>query len=179
RTDDAYLWFGVSCAPLPGKGKRKGGGDGRKVVTCHEISVRKRLRDQLSYQADHDALTGLQNRAVFDRRVAELTAAKGEADDGDRALPRELAVLFVDLDFFKPVNDTYGHGVGDRLLQVVGARLQAAAREDDLVCRVGGDEFAILLEGADPTFAEEVAARVLDAVRRPVLVEGLELQVGA
>nr|MDT0664586.1 diguanylate cyclase [Micromonospora sp. DSM 115978] len=147
RADGAYLWFGVLSSPLPGAG------GGTKVVTCHEIGARKRLQDQLSYQADHDSLTGLCNRNVFYRRIEEVTrragaethekAARGDsACRGDVQRDGRFAVLFVDLDHFKPVNDTYGHEAGDQVLRVVGARLQGTVRDRDLVCRFGGDEFA-------------------------------------
>ncbi|HZF68749.1 MAG TPA: EAL domain-containing protein [Gemmatirosa sp.] len=128
---------------------------------------------QLAHQAFHDALTGLANRALFRDRV-EHALARG-AREGDR----RVAVLFLDLDDFKAVNDSLGHDAGDRLLGQVAARLRLATRGCDTVARLGGDEFAILLEdahGADEATA--VADRIAAALCRPVAIVGREVSVG-
>ena len=121
-------------------------------------------------QALTDALTGLPNRSLLTSRSAELLA---EADGSGTAL------LLLDLDRFKEVNDTLGHHVGDRFLQVVAARLSAAVRPGDVVVRLGGDEFAVLLPGTDAVLADKVARRLLEAVRRPIVLEGLQVDVDA
>jgi diguanylate cyclase (GGDEF)-like protein/PAS domain S-box-containing protein len=134
--------------------------------TVIDITQRKNAERQIVYQAYHDALTGLPNRMLFyDRLSQSLSLARRDQ--------RGLAVLFLDLDQFKLVNDTLGHAAGDRLLVEIAHRLQHAVRESDTVARVGGDEFTLLLrqieEGAD---AARAAQKVLDAVARPIEIDG-------
>jgi diguanylate cyclase (GGDEF)-like protein len=127
----------------------------------------------LTRQANHDPLTGLANRAAFRSRL-ETAFVRPERRGGTQA------VLFVDLDDFKDVNDTLGHAAGDELLVAVAARLQGAVRPGDLVARLGGDEFALFLDGlSDPSVALGVAERAVDALATPVEVAGTWVQVGA
>ena len=125
-----------------------------------DISDRKRLEDQLRHQALHDPLTGLPNRVLFADRLSHALVRRGSPGIG-------LAVLFVDLDDFKDVNDTLGHGVGDDLLRLVGTRLSSVIRAEDTVGRLGGDEFAFLLEEANPEEAAATAGRILRALSQP------------
>jgi diguanylate cyclase (GGDEF)-like protein/PAS domain S-box-containing protein len=133
---------------------------------------RIRLEAELAAIALRDPLTGLANRLVFRSRIA---AAVEEADD--RSQP--LALLFVDLDDFKGVNDELGHTAGDELLRQVADRLTAAVRADDLVCRYGGDEFIVVCRDADERQAVEIAERIRDVVGRPVSGDGWERRVTA
>jgi diguanylate cyclase (GGDEF)-like protein len=127
----------------------------------------------LTRQANHDSLTGLANRAAFRARV-EATLARPERRSGTQA------VLFVDLDDFKDVNDTLGHAAGDELLGVVAARLETMVRPGDIVARLGGDEFALLLDGVlDPALALGVAERAVAALAAPVEINGTWVHVGA
>ncbi|MFC3538030.1 putative bifunctional diguanylate cyclase/phosphodiesterase [Couchioplanes caeruleus subsp. azureus] len=132
------------------------------VLTVRDVTERRRLENDLAHQAFHDGLTGLANRVLFrDRLEQAFTAA---ACDGG-----ELGVLFVDLDDFKEVNDSFGHAVGDQLLVAVGQRIAAAIGARDTAARMGGDEFAILVAPApDAGAAEDVAARIVAALSAPI-----------
>ncbi len=125
----------------------------------------------LAFQARHDSLTALPNRSVLHEEFADRI---GRSPDGKTAL------LLLDLDRFKEINDTLGHHVGDHLLTHIGPRLQEALTEyDALICRLGGDEFSILLTGlTDQTDAVALARHVTEALRRPFMVEGMALQLG-
>jgi diguanylate cyclase (GGDEF)-like protein/PAS domain S-box-containing protein len=151
-------------------------GDGATTVgMIHDISERKALEARLSHQAYHDPLTGLANRVRLRERV-EAALARADAAD----VPARVAVLYVDLDNFKKVNDSLGHAAGDRLLGQVADRLLSATRGCDTVARLGGDEFAVLLErvlGDDE--ARVVAERVGHALRAPFRLDGTEVVVGA
>jgi len=139
--------------------------------TIIDITDRKHAQEQMEYQAYHDSLTQLPNRLLFRDRI---TVALAHA----RRNHRVSAVMFLDLDQFKLVNDTLGHSIGDRLLQVIGQRLVTCVRAEDTVARMGGDEFTILLADlADRRGAAAVAQKVLEAVRHPVVVDEHELYV--
>lgn len=135
-----------------------------------QIAERMRTQRKLAHQAQHDILTGLPNRSqLLDRLRQAIAHARG----GTKAM---FAVLFLDLDRFKLVNDSVGHAVGDELLVEVARRVVGAVRTGDTVCRLGGDEFAILAEGLeDDTRAEDIARRVLRALGSPVWIAGREL----
>ncbi|HEU4425139.1 MAG TPA: diguanylate cyclase, partial [Pilimelia sp.] len=126
--------------------------------------------DELRHQASHDALTRLANRALFGEQVdGALTASPGDA----------LAILLVDLDDFKTINDTLGHDVGDALLTAVARRIQSCVDPHNTVARLGGDEFAVLLRRACADAADSVAERILDSLTRPLVVAGYRLLVQA
>jgi diguanylate cyclase (GGDEF)-like protein/PAS domain S-box-containing protein len=127
------------------------------VIVFHDVTKERRLKRALSYQASHDALTGLINRREFDNR---LHAAVQSAQRGEGA----YALLYIDLDQFKVVNDTCGHQAGDRLLRDVTGLLQGRVRASDTIARLGGDEFGVLLEGCTP----EQSARIADGVRQAI-----------
>jgi diguanylate cyclase (GGDEF)-like protein len=131
-----------------------------------------RLVDQLRQQALHDSLTGLPNRALFRDRLAHALERSARSDDG------RCAVLFLDLDDFKDVNDGLGHAVGDALLRVVADRLRSTIREADTAARLGGDEFAVLIEDAvDLDDAAALADRIAAAIASPTSVAGQEVNV--
>ena len=162
----------------------KGGG---WVATFDDITDRRRAEADVLHMAHHDALTGLPNRALFverlDRALSRLRGAGG-LDDPVAAPARErwmVAVVFLDLDHFKDVNDTLGHAVGDELLRILAARIGACVRgEDDMLARLGGDEFAILLEGCSTADQVDIVGRrVIEAVSAPVALDGQEALVGA
>ncbi len=139
------------------------------------IAIHRNTRQAIlsGHQALHDALTGLPNRVLFHDRVRQVIESARR--NGDTA-----AVMVMDLDHFKEINDTLGHYHGDRLLQHVGERLSSALRSEDTVARMGGDEFAVLLPSVeDAAAADEVARKLLGALRRSFEIDGLSLEVGA
>lgn len=140
---------------------------GRRLIlaSARDITERRELEEQLSRRAFHDPLTELPNRALFKDRL-ELAIERTKRDRRERA-----AVLFLDLDRFKAVNDRLGHEAGDALLVAVSGRLSGCVRPGDTVSRFGGDEFAVLLEGAEPETAQEVAARIERALAEPFDLE--------
>ena len=142
------------------------------VVNYRDITERQTLEDQLRHQAFHDALTGLPNRALF---LDRLEHARSRIRGGQ---PR-LAVVFLDLDDFKAVNDNLGHAAGDELLVQVASRIRLSLRDGDTAARMGGDEFAILLEDAPKTVGPDAAQRVVEALRRPFAIGSQQLFVRA
>jgi diguanylate cyclase (GGDEF)-like protein/PAS domain S-box-containing protein len=141
------------------------------VLNTRDVSERKVLEEKLSHQAFHDPLTDLPNRAAFRIHLDHALV-------GDRE--RRVAVLFLDLDDFKAVNDTLGHDTGDKLLAAVGARIASTLRPGDTVARIGGDEFAVLLKNMEN---EQIAARVADRITRqfipPFGISGKEISIHA
>jgi diguanylate cyclase (GGDEF)-like protein len=152
--------------------KGQGGAALLRRAIRHAIE-RKRVERELSQQAKFDPLTGLPNRLLFRDR---LTQAVQRIDRRDRV----VALIFIDLDGFKAVNDRYGHATGDRLLKAVAGRLCRVVRRTDTVARLGGDEFTIILEGLrHPDDAARVAEQVLRSLRQPFELGGLVIELGA
>jgi diguanylate cyclase (GGDEF)-like protein/PAS domain S-box-containing protein len=136
-----------------------------------DITERRRMEEEIRHMAQHDALTGLPNRRMF-VDILNLEMAQS------RRHQTKLAVLFLDLDRFKEVNDTLGHEAGDRLLKIVAARLRGAIRESDTVARIGGDEFNLVLSDiARVEDVSEIVRKVVDSVARPVVISGHDLHV--
>jgi diguanylate cyclase (GGDEF)-like protein/PAS domain S-box-containing protein len=143
---------------------------GGLVYNARDITERKHAQEQLLFNATHDALTGLPNRALFLGRLQSVV-------DRIKRHSREVAaVLFIDIDDFKVVNDCYGHATGDVLIKEVSNRLRACMRSDGTIARMGGDEFTVLVEDVtDPSDAIRVAERIQASFTRPFLLEGLEV----
>jgi diguanylate cyclase (GGDEF)-like protein/PAS domain S-box-containing protein len=143
------------------------------VLNGRDVSERKAFEDQLAHQAFHDPVTHLANRALFNERVRHAVARTLRDGVG-------MAVLFVDLDDFKTVNDSLGHAAGDRVLLEVAQRVCASVRAADTAARFGGDEFAILLEDVhDPQAAVETAERILESLARPLELDNNHLIIRA
>lgn len=168
KKDGSLIWFETTSRSV----RDVFTGKIREIVgVSRDVTERKRVEEQIEYQAYHDALTGLPNRRLFRDR---LTVALAHA----RRMKHPLAVMFLDLDRFKVVNDTLGHSTGDELLKTVGTRLQSSLREEDSIARMGGDEFTILLADLKTTDdSAKIAQKVLDTVAQPLRIDGTELFV--
>ncbi len=154
--------FAVSHQPMS---------NGGWVATYEDITERRQAESQIAYMAHHDALTDLANRVLFRQ---QLEQALNEA----RREKMLVAVLCLDLDRFKDVNDSLGHETGDTLLQAVAARLRSCIRSHDVVARLGGDEFAILQIVSDPQECATLATRICEAIGMPYDLEGQEIVIG-
>ena len=136
------------------------------IRTFNDITALKQQQRVLAEQARHDSLTGLPNRRAFGERLQQAMSRA-------RRQPQTLAVLYVDLDGFKSVNDLHGHAVGDQLLVEVGRRLDACVRLTDCVCRLSGDEFTVILEGAGhPDEVQRIGNRILERLSLPHQLDG-------
>jgi diguanylate cyclase (GGDEF)-like protein/PAS domain S-box-containing protein len=143
------------------------------VLSMRDVTDRKSLEDELRHQAFHDSLTGLANRALFEDRLTHALA-------GARRDDATAAVIFLDLDDFKTINDSLGHGRGDELLGAVAERIASIVRPTDTAARLGGDEFGVLLDKLDEADeADQVGRRLLDALAAPFAVGERELRVCA
>jgi diguanylate cyclase (GGDEF)-like protein/PAS domain S-box-containing protein len=142
------------------------------VLNARDVTERVRLEEELTHQAFHDGLTGLPNRALFRDRLDQSLARSERSREG-------LAVLMLDLDGFKQVNDSLGHDAGDQLLGEVARRFGEVTRPADTLARFGGDEFALLLEGTNETQAAAAAQRLVRNLSQPIRVAGHELALGA
>jgi diguanylate cyclase (GGDEF)-like protein/PAS domain S-box-containing protein len=166
RVDDSYCLTEVTITNLLELPAVRG-----VVLNTRDVSERKALEEKLTHQAFHDSLTNLPNRAAF--RIGLDHALHGDVEG-------RIAVLFLDLDDFKAVNDTLGHDIGDQLLVAVGARIASTLRPGDTVARLGGDEFAILLKKMED---EQIAGRVAERITRqlvpPFAIGGKEISIRA
>jgi diguanylate cyclase (GGDEF)-like protein/PAS domain S-box-containing protein len=161
HADGSWRWLEVIATNLIGEP----GIDG-VVANARDVTETRELHERLSHQAAHDPLTGLANRRLFAERMRDAADCRA-------------AVLLIDLDGFKAVNDTYGHHTGDEVLLFVAEQLRAAAGAQDVVARLGGDEFAVLVTAGDELAARRVADRFLDLIARPALIGGREIPVRA
>jgi len=160
--DGAPHWWEAQGDPIAG------GGGG--VIVIRDVSARKEREASLQHQAMHDPLTGLPNRTLLFDRLERATRST-------RRSGAHLALLLLDLDHFKEVNDTHGHHAGDALLREVATRMSHALRDSDTIARLGGDEFAILLPGTDREGALAAATTLRAALAQTMVIEGTTMQV--
>lgn len=166
RADGTAFWADVTLAAVPAE-------DGGRYLLAmvEDVDVRKRQELELRHRAGHDALTELPNRSLFEDRLKQAIHVA-------RRRRGKLAVVVLDLDHFKPVNDELGHHAGDEVLRQVGRRLRHALRESDTLARLGGDEFAIVLGGEDATGAGHAIDKLENAMAAPFAVAGTDRTVG-
>ena len=159
-------WVSVSAVDLRSDPTVQG-----VILTCHDATEQRLLHEQVAHQAGHDSLTGLPNRMLFTDRL--------EAALRRRHRVGHAGVLFLDLDRLKPVNDELGHEAGDIVLREVGSRLARTVRDGDTVARMGGDEFAVVVQDAgSPDDFAELARRLIDAVGQPIALPSQSVRVG-
>lgn len=167
RPDGSRVWLSMSCRALNPDGDLPAA----VVLSFTDITERRLIEGRREHEATHDALTGLVNRTVVIDRLDPAVRSR-------RAGP--TAILFVDLDKFKAINDSLGHSVGDRVLQVIGGRLRAGTRGGDVVGRLGGDEFVVVAHDVTgPAAAAGIAEHVRAELNRPVAVDGRDLHIDA
>ncbi|MGB7274966.1 MAG: EAL domain-containing protein [Geitlerinemataceae cyanobacterium] len=148
-------------------------GEQEVLSIVRDITARKQAEQTIHYQAFYDGLTGLPNRTLFNQRLEEILTDSKNND-------RSMAVMFLDIDRFKTINDTLGHANGDRLVHQFGQRLIECVRSSDVVARWGGDEFTVLMPDLDnPNTAQDLAQRVLDALKSPFHLEEQELYISS
>ena len=142
----------------------------------HDLEKMRRslveLAERMHYKAMHDELTGLPNRTLNDDRLSQAVT-RADRENGS------FAVLLLDLDRFKDINDTLGHGIGDEVLRIVASRLNTEIRDSDTISRIGGDEFCAVIDGIERVVAENIALKLANAIEPPFQVNGHTLQVGA
>lgn len=156
------IWFEVHAYPS---------GDAITLF-FRDVTERRRSREQLSYLATHDPLSGLHNRSYFQERL-ELMLSQERG-------PRQVALLYIDLDHFKEVNDSYGHQFGDALLKQVSQRLRALALEEDALARLGGDEFVLATShAAEADLIGTLAGKLIGAISAPFEIDGCQFEIGA
>jgi diguanylate cyclase (GGDEF)-like protein/PAS domain S-box-containing protein len=150
-----------------------GGAIAGAVLVFQDVSQSRALQKQLAHTASHDALTGLTNRAAFER-LLDTTIAAGRANG------RESSLIYLDLDHFKPVNDSAGHAAGDALLRQVAQTIRESCRAHDVVARIGGDEFAVILEGCPAPAGQQAAEKIVRAIGALVFLwAGKQYRIGA
>ncbi|ATW03776.1 EAL domain-containing protein [Sphingorhabdus sp. YGSMI21] len=167
KVDGEDRWWRISCRPMDraeGRSKALRG-------AATDVTNEKQAKDEVARLAHYDSLTNLPNRDLFNQSL-ESALARLQGD-------RNIAVLYVDIDRFKAINDTMGHNAGDRVLQVVGNRLATATGEEDIVARLSGDEFAICLTDAgDSGEVAEIASDIVHAVSQPFMIDGHKITPG-
>jgi diguanylate cyclase (GGDEF)-like protein/PAS domain S-box-containing protein len=167
RADGGYGWFEATASNMLDDPSVRG-----IVVNLRDIRERRMFEERLTHQAFHDPLTSLPNRSLFHDRLTMALTRRRDADS-------QVAVLFLDLDRFKVVNDSLGHEMGDQVLVQVADRLRACVRPEDTLARMSGDEFTVLIDDVKDVLAtEQVANRLIDCLRSPFTIAGREVFVG-
>jgi diguanylate cyclase (GGDEF)-like protein len=170
--DGSHSWFDVSKLPLTD--------DSGAVVgvlgVARDITRYKQMEAELVQRANYDSLTGLPNRAFFQSQLRQAVSRAGRREG-------VLALMYFDIDHFKQINDTYGHGVGDQVIRHFADRVCAVLRESDFVARLGGDEFVLILEDLPgPAMTRTLADKLIDAMRAPLCIGentiGLSTSIG-
>jgi diguanylate cyclase (GGDEF)-like protein/PAS domain S-box-containing protein len=165
--DGSWRWHTTNASPiLDEEGKVSS-----YLAICHDITERRHTEEQIRHQAHYDPLTDLPNRILLTDRVERaLQMAQRQQT--------QLALLFVDLDRFKPINDTYGHAVGDLMLQEVARRMSDSLRASDIIGRIGGDEFVIVLPLVKEAAAgSKIAEKIISSLNRPYRINGIDMEV--
>jgi diguanylate cyclase (GGDEF)-like protein/PAS domain S-box-containing protein len=168
RADGSWVWVVSSTSSVF---DTQTGAPVEYRTSVRDITDRKRLEAELERQALHDPLTGLGNRILLQSRLEVATARRGPGND--------VAVLLVDLDSFKEINDTWGHAVGDDVLRIVATRLRALARPSDTVARTGGDEFVLLCPETDRAAAIAIGHRIVTGLGAPLSSGSITVRLGA
>ena len=167
RQDGLPIGISLALSPI----KNKAGAIAGVAAVARDITQRKRAEDRLHHLAFHDSLTGLPNRFLLRERVSQALLLARRHD-------HKVALLFIDLNRFKEINDTLGHQTGDRLLQVAAGRLRGTLREGDTVARLGGDEFVVCLSGLTTRKdATLIAAKIQEALREPFRIGSAEINI--
>ena len=166
HADGTWRWLEIISANLLAEPSVAG-----IVTNSRDVTETLQVQERLSYEASHDVLTGLANRALFNERVEAGIAGSGPG--------HPISIVLIDLDDFKTVNDTLGHAVGDGLLVTVAERMRAAVRPTDTVARLGGDEFAILFEGLAAQDVDKVLLRLTDTLIQPMRIDDHQLRIRA
>jgi diguanylate cyclase (GGDEF)-like protein/PAS domain S-box-containing protein len=176
RPGAAVRWVSVNARPLlPDSARQTKRATERRpyavVTSFFDVSERKLIEERLAHQAHHDALTGLPNRVLFGTQL-DLAVTQAQSNG------QPFAVIFLDLDRFKTINDTHGHGMGDTLLRQVAERLQACVRQNDTVARISGDEFTILLPNLRSVeAASRLTCKIRETLEHPFLIDGEQLYI--
>ena len=161
------FWCHVAGSMLDARDPARG-----SIWVYTDVTERKTREEEIRELAHHDALTGLPNRRLLDDRMTQAFASARRGSE-------HVALMLLDLDRFKPINDNYGHEAGDAVLKVVGARLKGCVREADTVARIGGDEFVVMILVHAPNDAVRVAEKILASLAQPIPVAGNEFRIGA
>jgi len=166
-------WFNSRITPI-------GGATGGAVVSHVNISRRVRSEQDLTHRASHDSLTGLANRAMFAERLGRVLGTEGTSEERRMATAAagDVGVLYIDLDGFKAVNDTFGHDAGDEVLLNAAHRMRTQLRPQDTVARLGGDEFAVCAQRITPEGLAELARRLEGVLAEPHKIHGRQVVVG-
>lgn len=163
--DGSWRWLAWTC---PGRAK----GSSLMYAIARDVTDSRKTAEVLLYQAQHDPLTGLGNRALFDQALRQAVSRATR-------LPQvQVALMILDLDGFKAINDKFGHDAGDKVLSEVSRRLAQRKRDAEIICRLGGDEFGWLLEGPAPLDVSSLAAAILKDVCHPIALESEQVHVG-